>query len=229
MKKIGLILILFVLCGCTANSEVTISRNKVIEKVIVKEEKSKIEVNDDDYDSMINSYRDLYGFDNINYEYKVSNINDDKFVGVMATRQYENICDYVNNSYFINYSLSTIKCESDDNYILSGSVNYFSGEEEAMEGNSLSEIKAVFKLNKKAISNNADKIEGNVYTWDFREGQGEKTVQLEFKQNKIMSIIEANTKKSKNIIIVIILAISVLLLSLIFGFYLKYKRNKMSL
>lgn len=232
MKKIVLLIIcVLMLSGCTASSTFDISFNeKVKEKSKISENVSNIDTIDQGMDDYLSDTIDIYkdDLDNGKYKYKTT-YDDTQAVGEFST-SYDNVCSAFINSIFTKQFFTELSCDVVEGYYeINGKVSYFICEDNCMELPVINSAVLNINLPQKAVSNNADEIEGNTYTWNFEEGQGEKVVELKFKQNKIVSIIKSNTKKDKKNIIIIIFGISILLLLLIFGLYSKYKKTKISL
>ena len=100
IKKIIILIIgLVILSGCSVKSEVSInSNNSVEEKVYITENIKKINTKGT-VDSYVNELIDLYGI-----SYKDKKINKSKnTVTVILTNKYDDICKYLDNSFFANY------------------------------------------------------------------------------------------------------------------------------
>lgn len=232
MKKIIFItLCIFLLSGCSASATFDVkSSEKTKENVLIFESLSNIDTENQDIDELLSDLTITYESDLNNGNYKYRTFFNDNLANGEANKSYDDVCSAFNNSIFIKQFFYDFSCDIIDGYYyIKGKENYFSCDDDCMELPIISKATLKIKLPKKAISNNADEIEGNTYTWNFEEGQGEKVVELKFKQNKIVSIIKSNTKKDKKNIIIIIFGISILLLLLIFGLYSKYKKTKISL
>lgn len=189
MKKKILILIglLFLLCGCTAEVNVEISGDKVNENISINaypggdytmdrlpkvfrqyvpayakdvladaepdQKKNGIAYYKRTQEEIVDGYRFNYS-----YSYRLNNYKDARSVknGFRSSNIYE---DKV---------AKTILFSTDN-----GGLLYFSDEYPL-----LTDVKVHIKTDKKVVENNADYVNGNVYTWEFHKNGDNKNIYL---------------------------------------------------
>ena len=224
---VGIFAILL-LSGCTSNLNINISKDgKIKESVNIYSPKSVITIENNDYDSILNSYIDIYKEDlitnNYNYNYDISNNN----INFSATKNYNDICDYFNSSLFIKNGGSFDCIQEDNVYKINGKISALSCDEDCFESPLVDNIKITISSKLKVLSENAGEKEGNTYTWNFSEGSND-IFSLTLQKNKediIRNKIDSITSNKKAIALSILVIIGVLALVVLILMN-KYKKNK---
>lgn len=232
MKKIILTLfMLLILCGCTANANFIVKSDKTIEeKLEITDDINNVYIDDyDSYDQYIDDVITNELGTNRLREFAKENIVNDK-IGVKLSRKYESddFCLNITNS-SLSEIITDIKCEEKKGvFTISGKPNYFICTDDCMFAPEISSATINITLPIKAISDNANYVVGNKYTWHFSK---EKTdnLNLKFKLEK-QKILGSTTDINKKSVITIVLIIA--LLMVVFGFisvilYKKYKSNRL--
>lgn len=241
MKKIKyiciFILIIFLLSGCTANAEITIDEdNKVKESILITDlDYTKDELKNEIQNININGIK--------NYTYEVF---DGK---VSFERSYKSVCDYVNDNILGYNFFSSMECnDTKKSYeILAEPLNHEpNGKLE--ENNDMCEegsdvcssegmqesLPSVFEYNikvnlqSKALSNNADEIEGNTYIWHFNSyTTSSKNLSLKIKKSVVRNLINNSSSKAAINMFLVIIIIAIIVGVLSYILYNKYKKNKL--
>lgn len=180
LKKIILILLLFMLCGCTATYELNIYDNNI------KENLSVIETNKEIFNKQLDSgfsVKELY--DSVLLEdqfskknYKIKSLENKNQLGF----KYESFkLEGVINSYVLNqcYMDPLYSTEGDIITIKTGS-NFMCYE----YYDTLENIKVVFKTNHEVVSTNSHSTEGNSYIWNFTK-DSDKNIEISYYQSKV--------------------------------------------
>ena len=222
------IFVILLLSGCTSNLNINISKDgKVKESVNIYSPKSVVTIENNDYDSILNSYIDIYKEDlitnNYNYNYDISNNN----LNFSASKNYSNICDYFNYSLFIKNGGSFDCSQGDNVYKINGKISALNCDEDCFESPLVDNIKITISSELKVLSENASEKEGNTYTWIFSEG-GDNTFSLILQKNKkdiIKNKIDS-ISSDKKVIALSILAIIGILALVVLILLNKYKKNK---
>ncbi len=225
MKKKTLIILLicFLFTGCTANVNINVDKNNsVTEEVLLSQNIAELEgygvskyVNDE-YEIQLGS--------NKLPNYKVDILDDNENIMRKYSNNYNNICILFKESVFKDYFDDITCTESNDTYEVVASSKYLSSGE-----NELQSLNLNITLPDKAVSSNANEVNGNTYTWKFDDGK-ESKLELKIKKysNKTIDKQKSNknskdTKLSIAIIVLLILVIAFICKTL----YDKYKSNKM--
>ena len=156
--------------------------------------------------------------------YKVDVLDDSENIMRKYSNNYNNICILFKESVFKDYFDDITCTESNDTYEVVASSKYLSSGE-----NELQSLNLNITLPDKAVSSNANEVNGNTYTWKFDDGK-ESKLELKIKKysNKTIDKQKSNknskdTKLSIAIIVLLILVIAFICKTL----YDKYKSNKM--
>lgn len=230
MKKVILpILILLLLCGCSLTVDVDISKDySVKENITISDYIDNIDITNSSYEDYINDFKEfsIENYDLKNYTYD-SLVKED-IVGGSAFKEYNKICNYSKNSSFAHGFFNTFNCtEKSDYYYIEATTNYFKCGDDCDERADIDYLTINFTIMPKVIESNANRIEGNKYTWVFSE-TSDNVLKLKIKKSKINNIINKTSieKASVNMIFVIIVIILIIVvISLLF--YNKYKKNKL--
>ena len=212
--KLGLLLLVFCLTGCDVNYNLTITNDDMIESVDFwypnTKENEKIL---DQYLSV--DHQAYFDMDNsINYNYLQKKISNDNKIGMNMEYRYND--DNLQKSSLLNrcyYKKSVIN--TDDEVIINAegpiSCMYM---DDIKQFDSL-RININTKL--KVIKNNADKVDGNTYTWIINEDN--------YKSHSILIKMEKIKNGKFNIWIIVVILIILLIFMLIFAYY-TYLKNK---
>lgn len=232
-KKISVLLVLiFLLTGCSATYNITIDNNTLSDELIIKNVKDKIYSDGMTYEKLINIYYNQNVASNINtpgypeinkkldgytyynkvlidndgmYGFKLNNtfsLNDYKNSPLLLEYNFKNII--ISNNRILIKSNTSQGCTLFDNYPY------------------LDNILVNIITNYKVINNNADEIKDNTYTW-FVNKNNFKNKEISIEIDK--SDISYNTlldEKESNVLIVFLIGL-VLTVIFVFGFYTYYK------
>lgn len=235
-KILILVLVIILLTGCTAKSEVKVNYNgNVSEKVTVLS--NTVAFKNDKYsikqmiEASISNYLKALEFRG----YKFETVEGKKESGAYFTNNYNNICSYFQNTGFNQYVYQHISCVEDDKYIIiKNDTEYIPYCENCSNWPSLNKIKLELTLPVNALENNADSINNKTYIWNYDENTTNKDFYLkiskqELNKNKITVMKQNKDKKVKNMIIVVFSIALVIgcitIISLIL--YKKYKNNRL--
>lgn len=235
-KILILVLVIILLTGCTAKSEVKVNYNgNVSEKVTVLS--NTVVFKNDKYsikqmiEASISNYLKALEFRG----YKFETVEGKKESGAYFTNNYNNICSYFQNTGFNQYVYQHISCVEDDKYIIiKNDTEYIPYCENCSNWPSLNKIKLELTLPVNALENNADSINNKTYIWNYDENTTNKDFYLkiskqELNKNKITVMKQNKDKKVKNMIIVVFSIALVIgcitIISLIL--YKKYKNNRL--
>lgn len=235
-KILILVLVIILLTGCTAKSEVKVNYNgNVSEKVTVLS--NTVAFKNDKYsikqmiEASISNYLKALEFRG----YKFETVEGKKESGAYFTNNYNNICSYFQNTGFNQYVYQHISCVEDDKYIIiKNDTEYIPYCENCSNWPSLNKIKLELTLPVNALENNADNINNKTYIWNYDENTTNKDFYLkiskqELNKNKITVMKQNKDKKVKNMIIVVFSIALVIgcitIISLIL--YKKYKNNRL--
>lgn len=230
MKKKTLIILLicFLFTGCTANVNINVDKNNsVTEEVLLSQ--NIAELGGYDVSKYIDDEYEFYlGGDNLP-NYKIDVLDDSENIMRKYSNNYNNICILFKESVFKDYFYDITCTESNDTYEVVASSKYLVCDEGCYFKNELQSLNLNITLPDKAVSSNANEVNGNTYTWKFDDGK-ESKLELKIKKysNKTIDKQKSNknskdTKLSIAIIVLLILVIAFICKTL----YDKYKSNKM--
>lgn len=234
MKKIFILCIIFLLTGCSIETEIFVKPNETMNEKIKIKFSNNFTINYDNATQYAESYLDYYkkSLDLNNYEYEIKESKNATEVDLI--KKSNNFCDGVNNNLFSRYLYTTIKCTENDSFYMIKSVGSqkISLPQNQKEFN-IENLKLKITLPIKAEENNADEIDGNTYIWKYDENTKDKNFYIKISKtalenNRKLLEEQEKSKALKNKIItistVIIILLALGIVSLIF--YKKYKRNK---
>ena len=178
-KNIFLVLILFVLTGCTANYEIEINNNKIKEKLTVLE--NNVELFDKENDSgwtLRDSFNAILSRDEFSKDdYSIESLNNKNQLGFKYNNEK---LESIINSTILNqcYTNPSVKIKNNIVEIQTGdSFECY----ELYEN--LESVKVTFKTNHKVISTNADLKQDNKYIWNITE-KGNKNIKISYDNSK---------------------------------------------
>lgn len=237
-KYVFVIIVVMILSGCTVSSNINVSSSgKVSENVKIVEESSNISENSNIISNYLNSITNKYkkAFEAKNYSYnKILDVNKES--GLEVKKDYDNICEFVNDTGFSQYLYKKITCSENDYYyeIKSEGENIF-----YCPGCSdfphIDKINLNITLPVRAEEDNSDNVSGNTYTWVYdKETNKSKSIYLKVNKSEMINQEKKdkeNEKSKKTFSLVkmigIILTIILLLIITFYTLYKKYKNNKL--
>ena len=240
-KKFLLLILLFLVTGCSANYDIEIYNNTV------KEDMGYFDSISSDWDSEVQyglTYRELVD-SSINYPYPIFDttvVDENDTIKLDGVLYYDNRAIHDENrlgqelSYhnftLDNFSDSSIvkNCykyfniiEENNNIILSTSVENACFDKYP----NLDYITVNLKTNHKVVSSNADIVDGYHYTWNLtRENQDDAAIMITIKKNEY--IFNYENEFVKKIIYSAIFIGIILIISGIIYLYFKNKRNNIN-
>lgn len=219
IKKVLLVCMVMLMCGCSANYELEFKNKKLYEKVTVSSEGNVLS-------SEFNKYNTYYvpafvpegnfDFDNnldtkldgINYYEKKSNLNGNNNE-LIYTYNF-----HVNNfkkAYLPNYSSQYFSFDlKGDKYILSTGTRFKIFE----DFKSLDNFTVHIKSNHKLIETNADEVDGYNYYWYLNRNDQSKNIYLELSKSEKVFNYENSVLKTAVIVLAILLIIGLISLGL---------------
>lgn len=223
-KKLILLIILFIVTGCSSTTEIEISKSGVVkEKINLKEHIKNIEETGQSAQQYIDGTLDVFKGNLKLDNYKYSTFLEDNYMKAKIYNKYENLCDYIKNGQSSNFVFSDISCvKTDDYYELNGISDYFICDDDCYEYPEIYDLKLTIILPEKALLNNADEVNGTNYTWNFSVNDSKpKQISLKLKRYRIYEMVRNKIYPKLIFIIPITLCIIV-------GFILihNYKKNK---
>lgn len=162
MKKIILILSIFLITGCTANYQLNITEDKIEEKLSITTPKDILEP-EILKEQVLNS-KTIYPDQNKIY---YTDIKADDTNYYVTFKHDHDINDFT-NSKFISYCYNNNELIQDETAITlstSGHFNCINMEDEMYMDN----VKINITTDLKVLENNADEVNGNTYTWNINE------------------------------------------------------------
>lgn len=225
-KYILLVSFMTLLTGCTATYNLKISDNTIVEKISLSEKKNLIdqEIADEQLENLFsNSTSNLKKYNVTKEENKeniIYNLSQTYFLSDM---------DSVNNIRVIKECFDAYNIvyldDSQTSFILQTSkgfhcLNY--------DYNEIDSVDINIEIDNEVINNNADKINGNIYSWHIdKNNYADKYISLEFKKG-----LKKETTKPKQkihfeyIIIASCIIIGLIIIILLYALGLNKKRNK---
>jgi hypothetical protein len=221
-KVFFLICSIFLLSGCTLNYEINIDKNNVVnENISIVETKNKLSTYTLDAEQYVQDSLDIFKEDEKYFSYSLSTKNDnDNYYGV-ANRKYLDLENFKNNSIIISEMFSEV-IVSNNNGIITFEMNpkdnfeYFN--EDSQNYALIDEVNIKVYVPYETISNNADKIEDNVYIWNIKKDENLQNIHIKYDTNK-----KLRTPIPRNVLIISCMGLFVV--GLIISIYIKYKRN----
>lgn len=219
MKKLIITLLcLIVLSGCTAELNADIRKDgSVYETIILSQDKSVFS-KDIVVDNIINNYLEIYKDMLKGYTYE--DISTDNYAKLKIQKEYDSVCSYFKESIFIRNSTENLKCEEvDGTYEIFATANAFKCDENCFEPPLIDDATLNITSSKKIISNNADEVANNKYTWKVSENSS----------SDINLIIKKSSNNTyKNIVILTLILVSFMtIVSLLL--VKKYNKNRIEM
>ena len=233
MRKIGVLLtLIFLLTGCSATYNITIENNTISDELIIENAKSETYSDGMTYEKLINVYYNQNvasdintpGYPEVNkkiegYTYYDKSIIDKNWKYCFKLNNSFAFYDYKNSPLLLEYSFKSI--EVNNNKIV---INSNTNKGCTLFDNYpyLDNMVINIITNHKVVSNNADEIKENTYTW-FINKNNYKTKEIAIQIDK--SVVSNNTlldEKESNILTIFLIG-TLLVAIFIFSFYTYYK------
>ncbi|MDO5569134.1 MAG: hypothetical protein Q4G04_03385 [bacterium] len=238
MKKqiFGCLMVLFCLTGCTVNYNIVIDDKYNVTENIQIFDSTVDEIN---VDRLLDEYlvfeNESYASERDFYVYKneIEKIVDNG-VNIILNRKLGNFSYYNYYDLLLYFDNNTLVEEYDTTYLLYfGKINY----DKIMAistrlGSAEVDINVNIEIPFKVYENNADKVEGNIYTWNINNNNyKDKFIKVVLEKVKIEeenSVIKLKGETSVNILFVILTVIGVLLLvGFVYGYGKSRLKNKL--
>ena len=205
MKKIVLLLLMFLTVGCSAKYDLTINNNKITEELTLTSEIEDVMNKERYYNEFLDEYP-VFTDDEFLYYAPTQKIKGVKYYQKdIVENDYGYVATYKANYNFEQYKKSRI-------FDMAFKVKYASLDKDiySIYAESLKIFKANNNLdykqvninlkNHEVINSNAHQIIGNTYTWNFNKNDV-STIELEFKEKRVISnipIIDNNNNQIEN-------------------------------
>lgn len=195
MKKTVIIILFLVLCGCTANYNVEIKDNRIIENMsIIENDFSKLNKENDIGSTMDKSFDSLTVksiYDEKNYN--ITRIKDNTKSGVEYNKEFS----------MEDFNTETIAKQCFKNFMyVSNEKGFYI--DTGKDSNCfqiyeyLDQINVTLKSSYVVKDNNADKIDGNIYIWNInRDNYKDKRIKISFLYNNAVDNIKKEESYSK--------------------------------
>lgn len=180
MKKLIIFFIgLFVLCGCSAQYEVSVNGPNVKEKLTLLEyDKSKFDIQDESGWTLRESFEALLTKDEFSKEdYSVKSLSDDNKLGVEYNKSM--LLDDIKGLSILNQCYTNYSITISDDIISIDTGNNFNCFDYY---DNLDTVKFIFTTNHKVISTNSIEQDGNSYIWNLTRG-GDNHIMIEFSES----------------------------------------------
>lgn len=210
-KNILFIILILLLCGCSATYNLEIKDDNYNEEIVTSIPIDQLS----DYEELLDSSHYVKTTLNSSIVYKSSDESDDENKVTKYTHSYsfDEYQTSLNNKCFDN-----LKLDYDDNYysLLGVGFNCF-GEFDISADSYQINIKTDYNV----LNNNADKVKGNTYTWNFnKDNYVGKTIVFQYSKAKV------NPSITKTIIPVVISFVISILLIILFSIIYNVRNKK---
>lgn len=225
IKKIIFFSFILFLTGCSVDYKLTINKDSTInEKVVAKENtnRMKSKTNLDEKQS-VTFLTNIYNRNKL--DIKTSTKSDNYNTEVTAFLSYDSIEKYRDN--FSSDVIKKVKVTRDGDIVTLIAKQNVKLDSNASRSLIYDSITVQIEVPFVVVDNNADQVDGNIYTWYIKKDKDIKTIRIKYKDKEIKNSIKINVK-NKDINIkyeVIFSAVIVLFLGFIF-IILNYKNKK---
>lgn len=206
MKKLLLVILIFLVTGCTAQYNLTIDQSTIKENVTVVLPKTI--VTDDQLQPYLQNGNKVYPSSSDSSLYKSDLTEDDG--NYYLAYEYSHDYEMFNQSMFVKKCYQEVSLKSNEetiSLVTSNQFNCIKMEDGAYLDNV--DINITTKL--KVKSHNADKVNGNTYTWNINESNYQnKPINLEIKRP---INIEKAIKEAPNYQLIVIVVIILIILA----------------
>lgn len=216
MKKWILLLLILVVTGCSANYNLTITNESVLEDLSLSSSKSEI---DNDIFKLATSH-DLNVYNDSSEVYEMS--DDSSLDDYIASYKYKHDISKYAGSFVLNrcFIRQNYTVNNKDYFMIETGPSFYCIDME--DDLFVDEVRVNITTKLEVLDNNADVINGNVYTWII-DGSNYKNKPISIKIKKDKSV-SAKTKNS-SIFIVIIALVLVVLFGFGISYFIKYKNS----
>lgn len=235
IKKVFIVLILLLLSGCTIKSEVVMENDGRIKENVYFEvlTDGRSEKEFELYSkNVLDIYNEALGVKGYQTEVSYRKNNSE----ILVYNQFDNICEYFENTVFSQYIYNHISCtQTDDYYEIKNETEHIDYCSDCTYWPSLDNVIYSITLPIKAEDSNADKEKNNTYTWEYNKNTSkDKQIYLKISKSSLEDNklkYESNKRKktliNKFLSVIVISIIVVLLIFLVKKIYNKYKLNKL--
>ncbi len=215
---------IFLCVGCKANYTLEIDKDgKVKESVNITENAEFFERYTNSSTGRVISFILEPYIDVLNEnDYDFSNYISDENSGVSIKKNYDSIDDYVNKNIFYTQFTNKINLSKDGKKVSINFKGNFSSSGQDQSRVPVNDATITIKLPFKVIENNADSVDGQNYTWIFKNNnEEEREIKIVYDSSKI-------TKESDSTLVFIFLGVIVGLLVIGFLVYNNMNARKKS-
>ena len=219
MKRIKLLFIfvaILLLSGCSGVYDLKINEDQsIVESIDLN-----IEKQEDTYDKINKLFKE---YDILDDDYTISETNDG--IKVIYSREYMNYEDYIVNSVLYK------ELFNDLNYTNENGIVSFNANTKILANTPLGSTKNVvnafdipilninIEVANEVVSNNADSITGNIYTWSIDKDTKDKTISLK---------ISSDNNSNNRLYIIVLIAVGAIVLGSIIIIIVRFvKRQKL--
>lgn len=187
--------IILLLTGCTAEYNVTISKDLKVEEnvVVLGDDRFKITGSytiDSIYNALINNYSDIY---NIVKNNNINKYSDSGNLSASSEKSYNNLNDYVLSDYIKVLYSDGLSLKENGSVITIASDNLMDNFWlflDDMDSDPLiTELKINIKLPFVVTDHNADDVDedSNTYTWVYNQNNASKQISIEFDKDRLFT------------------------------------------
>ena len=225
-KCLIIILIIFILCGCSLKEEVTLNTDGTVdEKLIIPVETNGM--NQQELLNYVNNITRGYDIAIKTREYKKSVIYDKKSSNIVISNKFNNLCEFVNKTLASQYVYKIIRCtETDFYYEIKNETPHIRYCPDCTSSPALEKVEFTLKLPFKNAETNADSVDKKNYTWYYDSNTSDdKNIYIKIYKDDIKNSLkkEKNNKTIKTIFI--ILSVIILVPLFIIFLYKKFKEK----
>ena len=227
IKNVLLIIMLLMLCGCGVRENVIINNDdSIVEKIFIYEDNATLLKEPTPLTDTIDNYLKPYKSKIIKKGYKYKFYSTMFNTGVILTKKYSNICDYVNNSIFINKLYSSNNCTKDNSYYKVNTGVLDTNNDILKKYDNLS---FYIKSDKGIEYGNYNFVNNKNYKWDIDKNNSNKRIIVYVKKQSFLTKILYRIKSSKilGIIILVLIGCGILYLGYL-RLYKKFLNNRIS-
>lgn len=190
VKILFIMLLLVLLSGCSANYNLDINTDGIVETVTLSEDSSVILT----YSTSVEEYVDKE-LSSVKTEGTYSNYSlttrseNGKGIGE-GIRKYSNLDNLKNNSIILSEMFENILIKEENNIVTITMVpkdefEYF--EDNFLYTALLEDLSINIKVPYRVLTNNADYVKDNVLTWNMKQDEDLKTINLSYNNTKIIT------------------------------------------
>lgn len=220
MKRILLLFLVFLLTGCSAEYNLEINEDNIVENVTV--DFKKAETDRSALEPYLTNNHYVYPGSDLDAIYKVS-LNEDNSNYFLS---YDYVHDYSHftQSMFLSKCYENVFLSSDDKQINLATSDTFRCINMLEDNFQVDNVKISIKTNMKVIDNNADSVSGKVYNWfidisNYYEKPIKLTIQKAVKAENVI-------KENDSFLTLIFVIVFILLVIFIFFILVKFKTKK---